>query len=610
MLIELSYHQSFNRDIMAKRSSKDLSVQAKNIFDHFNMSEDIVACFDCKNRDMKYSLLSSFHDYIEIRAQEVVSGTMKLSTLKTYRNTYSLLKGFLSQEYVEKDISINQVTRAFIVNFDTWIQNNTQASVHSRQSYLLPLRVFLKQRLDERIIDHNPFDNYRFRRPENKIVYLTEKEMSDIRCFKSTNKLLEDTRDVFMFLYNTGISYIDYQALTAGNLVVHAGFSVLSGKRKKTGTEYLIPLSFEAKYLMEKFKSHELVIGTDKLAPVYKKGVFNRRLKLLAKNVGIEKNITAHVARHSFATSALAFGVPITTIQKVLGHRHLQSTLIYANLIDLKIYNDMELFNTGVMRQMSTNFSHPRNIKSNRVEIEVQDRSWLAEKLANKVNDENYQISETNDTSDILEKALQFNQRFELGFIKELNKYEYIFWSFFRLNKADEDLFLFIPDTREYKFSAKKLVKEISCSYVSILKGLKSLDSRNVINLRSFNGEHSGYYISINNPDYWDVPLVSSMAYFHVRNKEIPERNKLNLSDSVKEKKYLKYCKPSTYCLLNFIRIKSRNAQMRESIREISEFLHVPNENVWNSLNELHRIGFLHLQQTGPKRYRIKVIDS
>ena len=127
-------------------------------------------------------------------------------------------------------------------------------------------------------------------------------------------------------------------------------------KGKKTDTASRIPLLPMAALLMNKYKDHPQCILLDKLLPVYSNQKMNAYLKEIADTCNIDKNLTFHIARHTFATTViLGNDVPIETVSKMLGHKSIRTTQHYAKILDLKVSRDMMLLKTKLAKKSSDN---------------------------------------------------------------------------------------------------------------------------------------------------------------------------------------------------------------------------------------------------------------
>ena len=154
---------------------------------------------------------------------------------------------------------------------------------------------------------------------------------------------LDRVRDLFVFSCYTGISYADLIKLNRSN--IHLGIDGqkwIITKRQKTKTAVKVPLLYKAYQLILKYDGHPNTMVTDTLLPVITNEKLNLYLKEVAEACGITKNLTFHMARHTFATTVtLSNGVPIETVSKLLGHTKIATTQIYARVLDHKISEDM-----------------------------------------------------------------------------------------------------------------------------------------------------------------------------------------------------------------------------------------------------------------------------
>ena len=156
---------------------------------------------------------------------------------------------------------------------------------------------------------------------------------------------LNQVKDIFLFSCFTGLAYVDVKKLSRKNI----GFGVDGERwifinRTKTDTRSNIPLLPIASAILEKYKNHPQVINQDKLLPILSNQKMNSYLKEIADVCEINKELTFHSSRHTFATTVtLSNGVPIESVSKMLGHKNLKTTQHYAKILDLKVSNDMQI---------------------------------------------------------------------------------------------------------------------------------------------------------------------------------------------------------------------------------------------------------------------------
>jgi integrase len=159
------------------------------------------------------------------------------------------------------------------------------------------------------------------------------------------SKRLEQIRDVFVFSCFTGLAYCDARALTREHIITGSNNRPwLRTHRQKTSAPVDVPLLSVPLEILAKYEGKS---GNDKLLPIPANQKCNDYLKEIAAICGIEKRLTFHLARHTFATTVtLTNGVPIESVSKMLGHRSLKTTQIYAKIVNDKLAEDMTNLST------------------------------------------------------------------------------------------------------------------------------------------------------------------------------------------------------------------------------------------------------------------------
>ena len=172
--------------------------------------------------------------------------------------------------------------------------------------------------------------------------FLTDEEVLQIVNKELNIPRLKLVRDIFIFSCFTGLAYIDVANLTPDNIVMLGGKEWIMTKRQKTSVETNVLLLDIPKRIISKY-SHQ-TYRDGKLFPILSNQKTNSYLKEIADICGIKKNLTFHLARHTFATMSLSKGVPIESVSKMLGHTNIRTTQIYARITNKKIEHDMEQF--------------------------------------------------------------------------------------------------------------------------------------------------------------------------------------------------------------------------------------------------------------------------
>jgi integrase len=172
-------------------------------------------------------------------------------------------------------------------------------------------------------------------------IFLTENELQALLEKEFTTDRLTQVRDVFAFCCFTGLAFIDIKQLRREDLSIGTnGETIIRKQRQKSGVFYNVPLLPVALQLLEKYKEKNL--PNNQILPVPSNTKMNAYLKEIADLCGINKNLTTHVARHTFATTVtLANNVSIETVSKMLGHKNIKMTQHYAKVLEKTVVREM-----------------------------------------------------------------------------------------------------------------------------------------------------------------------------------------------------------------------------------------------------------------------------
>ena len=222
---------------------------------------------------------------------------------------------FIKKKYNQNDIHVQDVNHQFINGFEYYLKT-TRKCAHWKGKLKIVEREFLTQEEIQKIID---------------------KELRMER--------LDQVRDIFIFCCFTGLAYADVKKLTKDDVVIGVdGEQWVKTRRTKTDTRSNIPILPIAQTIIEKYKDNELMKIKNVVLPVLTNQKMNAYIKEIADLCGITKNLTFHLARHTFATTVtLSNGVPIESVSKMLGHTNLKTTQHYAKILDMKVSKDMEI---------------------------------------------------------------------------------------------------------------------------------------------------------------------------------------------------------------------------------------------------------------------------
>ncbi len=276
---------------------------------------------------------------------------LQYNTSRLYLTSQKYILLFLQKEYKVNDIELAELDYQFILNFENFLRghkpNHYQKKIGNNavMKHIQRLRKMITLAYNIEWIDKDPFRKFKQKLVPTHRGFLTAKELKNLEDLDIDSERLKTVRDMFVFCCYTGISYADLMHLTNKSVVMGVDKSYwIITKRLKTGNAVKIPLLPKAIDLVRQYKSDKRgkVYGT--IFPKISNQKMNAYLKEIAEPAGIHKNLTFHMARHTFATTVtLTNGVPIETISKMLGHTKLATTQIYAKVIERKVSDDMQL---------------------------------------------------------------------------------------------------------------------------------------------------------------------------------------------------------------------------------------------------------------------------
>lgn len=268
-------------------------------------------------------------------------------TYYRYELTWRRLQNFIKEKYNSSDIPLDKINLRFLEKFYLYLREKHDCANDTAQKFMQKLEAVLIYAEKIRVIPSNPFLFYTYQFDKKKPVYLTKQEIDRIwkKQFKTPRLTL--VKDLFIFSCYTGLSFAEICNLRKDNIQkMNDGSSWIFIKRKKTDVMSYIPLLPIPIQLIGKYqnaKNEDLVFNT------YTNQKTNEYLKEIAEVCGIRKNLIFHLARHSFATLALSYGVSIESISGMLGHTNITTTQIYAQITKQKIGEEMKGFKRGLV---------------------------------------------------------------------------------------------------------------------------------------------------------------------------------------------------------------------------------------------------------------------
>ena len=289
-------------------------------------------------------LLIIFEDHNK-KMKELIDKEFSINTYKKYKTALNHAKDFLNYQYSIDDISIKRIDIAFINDFDFFLRNIKNCSNNSTIKYIRNFGKIVRQCYVNGWIDTDPFLNYKGKVREIERVYLNQEEIETILNKEFKVKRLSLVRDIFVFSCFTGLAYIDVKNLTKSHISIGIDNEKwIFTHRQKTESASKIPILPVTQMIIDKYENHPQSNNENKLLPILSNQKMNAYLKEIAAICEIEKELTFHIARHTFATTVtLTNGVPIESVSKMLGHKNLRTTQHYAKVLDKKVSEDMKI---------------------------------------------------------------------------------------------------------------------------------------------------------------------------------------------------------------------------------------------------------------------------
>lgn len=265
-------------------------------------------------------------------------------TLTRYETSLSHTKSFIHWKYKKDDFSIQKLDHEFISDYAFWLKTVRDCGHNTTVKYLANFKKIVLICVKNGWISRDPFINFKMSKKEVIRTFLSKNEIETIFKKNFVSERVSLVRDIFLFSCFTGLAYIDVKQLRKHEILIGVdGRQWIISARQKTGSPTKIPLHPLALKLVLKYKAHPKCLQKGTVFPVLSNQKMNSYLKEIADVCGIQKELTFHIARHTFATTVtLSNGVPIETVSKLLGHSSIKQTQHYAKIVDTKISQDMD----------------------------------------------------------------------------------------------------------------------------------------------------------------------------------------------------------------------------------------------------------------------------
>ncbi len=333
--------------------SKVLDIQMELIHNNKELTIEVFKSRLFGLPERQRMLIRIFQDHNN-KIKELLGKEYAPGTLERYTTSLKHTVEFLQWKYKVSDIDITKIDHAFVTDYEFFLRSVRNCANNTAVKYLKNFNKIIKICLANDWIEKNPFSNYKSKVKEVERVFLTQEEIQEIINKDLQNERLSIVRDIFVFSCFTGLAYIDVKNLTKS----HVSFGIDGNKwifthRQKTESASKIPILPVTQMIIDKYDNYPQSNNTEKLLPILSNQKMNAYLKEIATVCKIDKELTFHIARHTFATTVtLTNGVPIESVSKMLGHKNIRTTQHYAKILDKKVSEDME-----ILKQKMTNYT-------------------------------------------------------------------------------------------------------------------------------------------------------------------------------------------------------------------------------------------------------------
>ena len=248
---------------------------------------------------------------------------IKDSTRKNHLKLVNALRQY------KKIVSFDDLTKYNILDYDRWLHSHKEYKQATIASYHKFLKIYVNEALRRELISVNPYLGIKIDRGRSALrKYLTEEELSMVESVDLKTDSLNKVRDLFVFQCYTGLAYADLSKFDFRKVINRSGRYVLHDTRQKTGEEFYIVLLSKAIDILKKYNY---------VLPVITNQQYNLRLKLVSQYVGIDKELTSHMGRHTYGTMCINSGIKIEVLAKMMGHTDIKTTQIYAKMVNTTV---------------------------------------------------------------------------------------------------------------------------------------------------------------------------------------------------------------------------------------------------------------------------------
>jgi integrase len=301
--------------------------------------DDIYNIYKGEKLQKEYHVVEYFEKYLK-KLKALVGIDIKQVTWNKFNYIKTDVKSFIKSQFKSKDYALKNLNLQFLSDFEHYLKVEKDQKQITINKSLQRFRKVIKVSVAENYLDKDPFALYKTKTVRKEVVFLSSEELELLEQSKFSQPRLNFVKDLFIFCCYTGLPYRELMDLKESNIITgFDGNLWIKMKRKKTSKELSVPLLPKAEALYERYKN-----GGSHLFARISNQKYNSYLKEIGEIVGIEKKLTTHMARRTFASTVLLYNdVPMEIVSELLGHSSMKITQeSYGKVVQKKISLEME----------------------------------------------------------------------------------------------------------------------------------------------------------------------------------------------------------------------------------------------------------------------------
>jgi integrase/recombinase XerD len=296
--------------------------------------EDIHDKYFGKELKKSEFILSYYKQYLS-KIEKLVGLEIKDNTYSKFVYVGNHLEAFLKWKYKKTDYPLKELSLQFLSDFDYYLKTEKNQEQITINKTIQRLRTPIKQAISEGYLDRDPFILHKSKTVRKAVIFLTTEELKTLEEAILQQKRLSTIQDLFIFCCYTGLAYNEMANLENQNIQI--GFDDINWiqmKREKTQRQISIPILPKAQEIIEKYST-----DSNRIFPLISNQKFNSYLKEISAITGIEKRLTHHIARKTFASTVLLYNdVPMEIVSELLGHSNMVITQeSYGKVVQKKV---------------------------------------------------------------------------------------------------------------------------------------------------------------------------------------------------------------------------------------------------------------------------------